>query len=72
MEVEYAGKKVNLLPCPFCGSDPDIYSYRRHGPWYRIYCAGDNCRMRVATLTYRDLDLAVADWNQRPGKGATP
>ncbi|MDE6261581.1 MAG: Lar family restriction alleviation protein [Oscillospiraceae bacterium] len=71
MEMEYAGKKVNLLPCPFCGGDPAIHSYRRLGSWYRIHCAGDGCLMVPVTYNYRDLEQAVAAWNQRPGKEAT-
>lgn len=72
MEVEYGDKKVDLLPCPFCGSDPDIYGYRRHGSWYRIHCAGDGCPMRPVTYSYRALEQAAAAWNHRPGKEAAP
>lgn len=69
LEVEYAGLKVDLLPCPFCGSAPLIHGYRnRMRQWYRIKCGNDtgHCRMGPETGAYRKLEDAAADWNQRP------
>lgn len=73
MEVEYEGKKIDLLPCPFCGGEADIYSYRRSGPWYRIRCSGDGCPINPMTYSRRTLEQAAADWNHRPKpeEGAT-
>lgn len=72
MEMEYAGKKVDLLPCPFCGADPAIHSYKRGGLWYRINCDGDDCPMRPVTYNYRALEKAATAWNHRPRKEPTP
>lgn len=66
MEIEYAGKKIDLLPCPFCGGDPAIRNYKRVWQWYRIYCAGDGCPMGPVTCSRRTLEEAAADWNYRP------
>ena len=66
MEIEFANEKVNLLPCPFCGSDPAVHSYKRSGLWYRIYCTGDDCPMRPVTCNFRSLGQAATAWNHRP------
>lgn len=67
METEYAGQKVNLLHCPYCGSDPIIHRYKRNVIYYRIRCANDReiCRMLPETTAYRKLEQAAADWNMR-------
>lgn len=70
MEVEYAGKKLDLLPCPFCGGEPAIYSHN----WvagYHIYCTGDDCPMSPVTNARRTLAEAAADWNHRAKEGTT-
>lgn len=68
LTIEYGDKRVSLLPCPFCGSDPVIHSYRRYGSWYNIRCSGGReiCRMMPRTMPFRDLEQAAADWNMRP------
>ena len=70
IEMEYAGEKVTLRCCPFCGSEPMIHSYRWRGLNYSIRC-GDEfgvCRMRPQTLNYPELEQAAADWNMRPSE----
>lgn len=69
MIVEYAGQKVDLLPCPFCGGEPAIHSYRWRGIYYRIFCIGDDCPIRPVTQNNRILEQAAADWNHRPKEG---
>ena len=67
--IEYDGLKVELLPCPFCGSDPMVHSYRnRMRQWYRVKCRNDteHCSMIPETSAYQNLEDAAADWNQRP------
>lgn len=69
MEMEYNGQKINLLPCPFCGSAPLIHGYRnRMQLWFRIRCGNENdiCRMMPETSASRTLEGAAADWNMRP------
>lgn len=66
MIIEYAGQAVDLLPCPFCGGDPMIQSYKRYGPWFRVRCGGDGCPIYPVTNSRRTLTEAAADWNQRP------
>lgn len=66
MKIEYQGKTVDLLPCPFCGGEPRIQNFRRHEDWYRIRCVGD-CSVHPETYTYRNFEGALAVWNNRPG-----
>ena len=65
MKIEYAGQVVDLLPRPFCGGEPRIQSFRRHGEWYRIRCVGD-CSIHPETYTYHSLEEVAAIWNHRP------
>lgn len=64
MKVEYEGKKIDLLPCPFCGGTPKIHSFKRNGWWYRVRCVGD-CPVHPETYTYRSLEEVCAIWNHR-------
>lgn len=69
MEMEYCGQRVDLRPCPFCGSTPMIRSYRnRMRQWYRIRCSDEKevCRMIPETTASMTLEQASADWNMRP------
>ena len=71
MEMEYNGQRVDLLPCPFCGSAPTIHGYRnRMRQWYRIQCSNEKetCRMMPVTMASQKLEVAAADWNQREGR----
>lgn len=74
LTMEYEDKRVSLLPCPFCGSDPLIHSYRRHGVRYSVRCGNEfgHCRMNLRTLDYLELEQAVADWNMRPQEPNEP
>lgn len=74
IELEYAGERVQLRPCPFCGSDPMIHSYRGRGPNYSIRCDGEFgvCWMMPQTLNYPELERAAADWNMRPPEPNDP
>lgn len=67
MEIEFSGKKVNLLPCPFCGDFPAVRIGRGRG-WeqaYKVFCSNEHCII-AETLYRSDLTKAAKDWNHRP------
>ena len=64
MGVKRAGKKIDVLPCPFCGGEPRVQSFKRNGWWHRVRCVGD-CPIHPETYTYHSLDEALAAWNHR-------
>ena len=53
----------SLELCPFCGSDPDIYSSELHneGEIYWIRC--DNCE--IAQHGFYTKEDAIKKWNSR-------
>lgn len=66
--VDYFNKP-DLKPCPFCGLPG--YAFRdEHGDFY-VGC-GDRtigCHVETFTWAVKDLDDAVAMWNQRAEEG---
>ena len=57
-----------LKPCPFCGGEPDVYTYRlepsRENPTKVV------CKMcGVETPTYFRYKNAIDAWNRRVGEG---
>ncbi len=53
-----------LLPCPFCGGNPELYHDKGEGgyePFWVVYC--ESCYARGPEQDKRDL--AVAQWNRR-------
>lgn len=54
----------SLLPCPFCGSDPQeviVPLDKRHGDW-EVICNGNWCDARVTGNSEAD---AIKCWNKR-------
>lgn len=69
MEIDFFGKKVNLLPCPFCGDFPAVRigKGKDQEQSYKVFCSNEHCVI-VETLYRSDLTKAAKDWNQRPMK----
>ncbi len=55
-------KKIELLPCPFCGKKP--VAWKITGVW-RIGCNNEKCLWRVVTHPYDDKPNAAKAWNRR-------
>lgn len=55
---------VILLPCPFCGSEPEIVDF---GAIAFVRCSGCRCRGRAvqASVDYTAKEVAAKEWNQR-------
>lgn len=51
-----------LLPCPFCGEQPQHDFFDQSQYPHEIYC--DNCIGTIATQQ-KTFDAAVAAWNRR-------
>lgn len=52
---------MKLLPCPWCGKDPELREPTNEDPWYYIYC---RCFSQNIFLSGEDYK-AVAKWNSR-------
>lgn len=55
-------KPPEPLPCPFCGSKPEVKHYEYIGQW-RIVCNG--CEMMPMTGQHYSRDEVVRVWNKR-------
>lgn len=60
MDIEKEKTMVNLLPCPFCGSDAEIERYGDHRQ-STIYA----CTMCGCSLETGEEFNHGADWNRR-------
>ena len=72
MIVKYNGKKISLLRCPFCDTDPTVFVSKFAGKrafWgrstFRVSFENKNCIM-VQTLCRPTLEQAAREWNHRP------
>ena len=59
-----------LKPCPFCGSEPRLRSYRtysdeKHCIIEKFYVFCDECQVEVPYLGYADKNVAITAWNRR-------
>lgn len=57
----------NLLPCPFCGTEPRYIGPDDHDPCAAIHCPNPRCCV-VETYAY-DPAEALARWNRRSPAG---
>ena len=56
---------IELLGCPFCGSEPKVYNPHEIGNW-RIYCGNDiSCQLDVEAWATTYPQAAII-WNTRP------
>lgn len=55
---------TKLLPCPFCGSEPDIVQDRPMPGWMSVRCTNSVC-LRPSTDWSRDQEYCAQTWNLR-------
>ena len=55
----------DLLPCPFCGGEADVYKHNRpaFGASYHVECQEEACL--CGTCHHESRDEAIAAWNTR-------
>ena len=51
-----------LKPCPFCGSEPEIYSTKTI---YRIYCDDEKCHVHPDIWQMGTFEEIAQKWNTR-------
>ncbi|BCF88726.1 Lar family restriction alleviation protein [Paraburkholderia largidicola] len=52
----------NLLPCPFCGGEPELKHMGRH---YGASCADWKCQGMQGALMHLEAGSAISAWNRR-------
>lgn len=63
-------KDIELKPCPFCGSKPEITKIIiRFTPEkeyaYKVVCGNTRCQVYTETGLYSSAESAVTVWNRR-------
>lgn len=57
---------MKLLPCPFCGKEPEIDQDEIRGIMHwNVGCMNDDCLVDVETIDFESKEDAVKVWNQR-------
>ena len=55
-----------LLPCPFCGKEPEIDNYKIQSIIYwNVSCMNDHCLVHVETADFESEEEAIGAWNKR-------
>ena len=54
-----------ILPCPFCGINPEISSHTTLEVTHIIMCKNWECGTVTASID-KTLDKAIKKWNRRP------
>lgn len=63
IKIKARVKSFDLLPCPFCGSKPQIL--RSYALGYQLTCPDAGCAITVHTDYYPTQTEAVEVWNNR-------
>ena len=57
---------MKLLPCPFCGKEPEIDQYKIQGVMlWNVACMNDDCLVEVETEDFESEEDAIKAWNKR-------
>jgi hypothetical protein len=66
-------REIELLPCPFCGKETSIDSFKSlsFGMNYQIQCQNGNCAVEVSTCAYTCEETAIKAWNTRATEQST-
>lgn len=61
-------KLPKILPCPFCGSEPETMGSGEGQRGLMIHCISENCPN--PHTSYYDHAAAIAVWNRRSDAGS--
>lgn len=56
-------ERGELLPCPFCGGEPEIF---RRCSFYGVRCADESCNGYDVSAEYSNRYTVIHDYNTRP------
>lgn len=58
---------IDLLPCPFCGGDVDLWDKGDRQPAWDVHCRNAECYLcDGADWMLHDKDEIIKMWNTRP------
>lgn len=60
---------ARVMPCPFCGTKPEVMGSGENSRGLMIHCIAENCPN--PSTSYYDHETALAVWNQRGGRHVT-
>jgi hypothetical protein len=59
-------KQAPVLPCPFCGKDPELIEDQYETRLYMVGCMNIECLIRPETVYCEKMSKAIGYWNKRP------
>ena len=60
---ERIAERGELLPCPICGREPDIFAWRNEKKMIKFFMVKCSCGLQ--TRRFRNKKRAVKEWNTR-------